>query len=108
MIFFKSNVLQVKRNRIDRSAIWRGVAYSHSTAAQTSFAVAWKIARAKGSHTAGENLFKLAAVEMATIMCGDAIVNKLAVVPLSNNTIKRLIQEISADILQQTIGAIKQ
>ena len=106
--FFKNKELHVKRSRIDRPATWGGVAYSHSKAVQASFAVAWKIARAKAAHTAGENLVKPAAVEMARIMCGDAVANKLAMIPLSNNTIKRRIQEISADILRQTIAAVKQ
>ena len=40
-------------------------------------------------------------------MCGDAVVNKLAVVPLSNDTIKRRIQELSDNVLQQTIASVK-
>ena len=66
------------------------------------FFVSWKIAREKVPHTAGENLINPKAVEMARILCGDAIANKLAMVSLSNNTIKRRIQEISEDVLQQT------
>jgi len=38
-------------------------------------------------------------------MCSDAVGNKLAMVPLSNNTIKWRIQEISVNILQQHIAA---
>ena len=75
---------------------------------KASFTVAWKIARAKAAHTARENLVKPAVIEMARIMSGDAIANKFAMVPLSNNTRKRRIQEILADILQQTIAAVEQ
>ena len=105
--FFKSKKLQVKRSRNDCPAIWGGVAYSHCKAVLASFAVAWKIARAKAPNTAGENLIKPAAVEMAKIMCGDVVANNLAMVPLPNNTAKRRIQEILVDVLQQTIGAVK-
>jgi len=38
-------------------------------------------------------------------MSSDPIGNKLAMVLLSNNTIKRRIQELSVDILKQTIAA---
>ena len=85
--FFKNKELHVKRSRNDRPATWDGVACSHSKAVKASFTVAWKIARAKAAHTAGENLVKPAAVEMAKLMCGDAVASKLAMVPLSNNTI---------------------
>ena len=54
----------------------------------------------KARHKAGENLIKPAAVEMAKILCSDAVADKLAMVPLSNGTIKRRIQEISGDVLQ--------
>ena len=76
---------------------------------RASFFVSWKIAREKAPHTAGENLIKPAAVEMAGILCGDIVSYgyKLAVVPFSNDTIKRRIQEISEDVLQQTIASVK-
>ena len=105
--FFKSKELHVKRSRIDRPSIWGGVAYSHKDAVLASYSVAWKIARAKAAHTTGERLIKPAAIEMARIMCGEVVANKLAMVPLSDNTIKRRIEELSADILQQTIAAVK-
>ena len=83
------------------------VAYSHNKAVRASSFVSWKIVREKAPHTAGENLIKPAAVEMARILCGDAVANKLVIVPLSNDTIKWRIQEISEDVLQQTIASIK-
>ena len=66
------------------------------------FSVSWKIAQEKEPHTAGENLIKPAAVEMARILCGDAVANKSA-----NDTIKWLIQELSEDVLQQSIASVK-
>ena len=97
--FFKNKELQSKKSRIDRPSIWGGVAYSHKDAVLASFTVAWKIARAKTAHTTGERLIKPAAIEMARIMCGEAVANKLAMVPFSDNTIKRRIEELSVDIL---------
>ena len=104
---FKEKEHQVKRSRIDRPTAWGGIIYSHSHAVRASFAAAWKIARAKAPHTAGENLIKPASVEMARIMCGDAVANKLEMVPLSNDTMKRRIKELSRNVLQQTIAAIR-
>ena len=98
---------QVKQSCIDRLAAWGEVAYSHNKAVLASFFVSWKIAREKASHSAGQNLIKPAAVEMTRILCGDAVANKLAMVPLSSDTIKRRIQEISEDVLQQTIASVK-
>ena len=97
----------MKRSRIDRPTAWGGIIYSYSHAVRASFAVAWKIARAKASHTAGENLIKPASVEMARIMCGVAVANKLEMVPLSNDAMKRRIKELSRNVLQQTITAIR-
>ena len=92
----------LKKKNISKSQValiaqlaWGGVAYSHNKAVRASFFVSWKIAQEKAPHTAGENLIKPAAVEMATILCGDAVANKLAMVPLTNNTIKRRIQKLS-------------
>ena len=46
-------------------------------------------------------------VKRSRILCGDAVANKLAMVPLLNDTIKRRIQELSEDVLQQTIAFVK-
>ena len=44
---------------------------------------------------------------MARILCGDAVANTLTTIPLSNDTIKRRIQELLEDVLQQTIAFVK-
>ena len=104
---FKEKEHQVKQSRIDCPAAWGGVAYSHNKAVRASSFVSWKIVREKAPHTAVENFIKPAAVEMARRLCGDAVANKLAMVPLSNDTIKWSIQEISEGLLQQTIASVK-
>ena len=72
---------------------------------RASFSVAQKNTRAKALYTAGESLVKSAPVKIAWVMYSDAVGNKLPVVLLSNNTIKWRIQELSVDILIQTIAA---
>ena len=52
-------------------------------------------------------MIKPASVEMARIMCGDAVANKSEMVPLSNDTMKRRMKELSRNVLQQTIAAIR-
>ena len=52
-------------------------------------------------------MIKPASVEMARILCGDVVANKLAMLSSSNDTIKWRIQEISEDVLQQTIASVK-
>ena len=44
---------------------------------------------------------------MTRILCGDAVANKLAMVPLSNVIIKQRIQEFTESILKQTIASVK-
>ena len=101
----------MKRSRFDHPTVWGGVTYSHSKVVCASFSVAWTIARAKASHTTAENLIKLGVkivrkwpgyclgnrelgVKMAKIFSGNAVADKLAMVPLSNNTNKQRIQEL--------------
>ena len=74
---------------------------------RASFSIAWKISRAKAPHTAGKNLIKPAAVEMARTLFSNSVANKLAMMLLSNDMIKRRIREISKNALQQMIAAVK-
>ena len=73
--------------------IWGRIALSHNDAVKASFYVALTIAGIKAPYTIGESLIKT--------MCSNVVVS------FSNNTIKRQIKELSFDILQQTIAAVK-
>jgi hypothetical protein len=71
-----------------------------------SYHVAWRIAKQK-PHTVGDKLLGPAAIEMLRIACGDDIAKKIGQIPLSNDTIRIRIYEMTNDIKQHVITAIK-
>ena len=85
----------VKQNKISDSQL------------EASYRVSLKIARAKKTHTIGENLIKPAATELAWIMLGEDAAKILGSVPLSNNTIQRRIQDMGSDCKDQLIEDLK-
>ncbi|XP_066978978.1 SCAN domain-containing protein 3-like [Macrobrachium rosenbergii] len=96
----------LKRQRLD-SVNLENVTYDQRDATKSSLQVAWMTARARKPHNIGEELIKPAAVSMAEIMCGTNQADRLKLVPLSNNTIKRRIHELSNDIKDQLISQVK-
>ena len=66
-----------------------------------SFEVAYRIAKCKKPHTIAEELVLAAVLVLVSTMIGESVVQKLKVVPLSNNTICRRIEKISDDINDQ-------
>lgn len=74
-----------------------------SNALLSSYKVAWRIAKSKKPHTIAENLILPAAMDMVSIMIGDAAAKQLQNVPLSDNTISRRIQDMAEDINDQLI-----
>ncbi|KAL4085309.1 hypothetical protein QTP88_027168 [Uroleucon formosanum] len=74
-----------------------------SKALLSSYKVAWRIAKSKKPHTIAENLILPAAMDMVSIMIGDAAAKQLQNVPLSDNTISRRIQDMAEDINDQLI-----
>uniref|UniRef100_UPI00358F684C uncharacterized protein n=1 Tax=Myxine glutinosa TaxID=7769 RepID=UPI00358F684C len=55
-------------------------------------------------HTVGETLVKPAVLKMANIMVGKAAENKSSLIPLSNDTIRCRIDDMSDDILAQDVA----
>uniref|UniRef100_A0A803K116 DUF4371 domain-containing protein n=1 Tax=Xenopus tropicalis TaxID=8364 RepID=A0A803K116_XENTR len=66
-----------------------------------------KIARAMKPHTIAEDLLLPAAKDIVRVMIGDEFVTKLRAISLSNETVRRRIDDMSADILDQVIQEIK-
>ena len=55
----------------------------------------------------GERLVKPTAIDMARLMCGDSVALKLQSVPLSNDTIKSRIADLSLNIKNQVVARMK-
>ncbi|KAM5251205.1 zinc finger BED domain-containing protein 5-like [Hipposideros larvatus] len=76
-------------------------------AVEASCLVALRITRAMKPHTIAEDLLLPVAKDIVRVMIGDEFVMKLSAISLSNDTVCRRIDDISADILDQVIQEIK-
>lgn len=103
LTFWKEKETKSKRMRLDAPT---SVSVSLEKTTKASFEVPWKIVRAKKPHNIGEELVKPAAIKMVETVCGMEVAKKLEMVPLSNNTIKRRIDLMSEDILEQVLHAV--
>ena len=103
--FFEIREQNLKRQRLD--SISNNFICTLKQATMASCVVAWHIAHSKKAHAIGENLVKPAAIDMVHIMCSDDVAKKLDIVPLSNDTVRRRIASISANIKEQLISSIK-
>ncbi|XP_039178217.1 SCAN domain-containing protein 3-like [Crotalus tigris] len=74
---------------------------------EASYLVALRIARVMTPYTIGEDLLLPAAKDLVRTMIGDEFVMKLSAISLSNDTVRRRIDDMSADILDQVIQEIK-
>ena len=68
-----------------------------------SYQVAHGIAKSKKPHTIAEELISPAAVNLATMMIKEGVAQNLKLLPLSNNTMCRRIDDIAKDIHDQLI-----
>ncbi|XP_067940279.1 protein FAM200C-like [Watersipora subatra] len=101
--YFQSKERQVKRSRLDAN----GDLYAHSNVLITaSYAVSYSIAQCKKPHTIGETLIKPCMLDCASIVLGKSAEQKFQDLPLSNNTVKRHIDDIAADI-EKVVAKIK-
>ena len=94
----------MKKARLDSTG---NVARMSEATLEASYRIALRVAECKKAHTIGEELIKPCLVESVRLVCGEKEAEKINQIPLSNNTIKRRIDEMSEDILEQVIGEIK-
>jgi len=83
-----------------------GFVPTQKPALEASYRVAYRIAKVKKPHTIGETLIKPCALDMVQLMCGEQHRKALQTIPLSDNVIKRRIDDIADDILDQVIAEI--
>ena len=102
--YFKKLESVAKRQRLD---FGDKHTYDQRDAAKASLSVACEIAKAKEPHSIADKLIKRSALKMAEVMCGKEIADKLELVPLSAKTVKRRIEELAQNLLEQVIAGIK-
>lgn len=81
---------------------------TNETAVKASYVAALHIARKKKAHTIGEDLLLPVMKEVVNIMCGEKESKKLNSLSLSNDTVKRRIQDMSQDVLSQVLERVKE
>uniref|UniRef100_UPI00358E6FFE protein FAM200C-like n=1 Tax=Myxine glutinosa TaxID=7769 RepID=UPI00358E6FFE len=77
-------------------------------ALQSSYEVAYRIAKCKKPHTIAEDLIKPCTEKMVELMIGPEAKKKIQQVSLSNDTIRRRIDDMAADVCRQVCSEIKQ
>ena len=85
----------------------RKTAKPNERALKASYHVAELVAKSKKSHTVAEQLILPACKAMVTEMLGPEAAKEIAKVPLSDNTISRRINEMSADIESVVLDKIR-
>lgn len=102
--FFSSKAESLKRMRLDKSGSYHTSVSQHLKA---SFEIAFMIAKQKKPHTIGEELIKPCVLKATQIILGEDAEQKMKSISLSNNTVKRRIDDIAADITSQIINKVK-
>ncbi|CAH2226763.1 jg14191, partial [Pararge aegeria aegeria] len=74
---------------------------------EASFELSLLIAKAKKSHSVGETLIKPCLLKAADIVLGSESKQKLSQISLSDNTVKRRIDDMAEDIKNQVVEAVK-
>uniref|UniRef100_UPI00358EF2FA protein FAM200C-like n=1 Tax=Myxine glutinosa TaxID=7769 RepID=UPI00358EF2FA len=104
------DALSAKRSRYDREATLPkfGFRPDEKPALQSSYEVAYRIAKCKKPHTIAEDLIKPCTEKMVELMIGPEAKKKIQQVSLSNDTIRRRIDDMAADVCRQVCSEIKQ
>jgi hypothetical protein len=76
-------------------------------AVEASYVVAYKVTQLQKSHNIAETLIMPCAKEMVSRVCGEEQAKKLNAISLSNNTIRRRIDDMAQDILTQVVNEVK-
>ena len=94
----------VKRQRLDKTGLFH---QKGAEIVKASYEVALLVAKSMKAHTIVESLIMPAAKILVRRVLGEESVAKLKDVSLSNNTVKRRIEEMSVDIADQVIAGVR-
>ena len=73
----------------------------------TSYKVAYRIAKAMKPHTLAKEVIKPCVVDMADVILGNGAARKLKQAALSNDTVRRRINDLNIDIRDQLMSDLK-
>ncbi|XP_014389407.1 PREDICTED: LOW QUALITY PROTEIN: protein ZBED8-like [Myotis brandtii] len=102
--YFRSKADGLKKARLDTGGKYHK---QNVAAVEASYLVAPRMARAMKPHNFAEDLMLPAAKDIVRVMIGDKFLMKLSAISLSNDTVRRRIDDMSADIIDQVIQEIK-
>ena len=102
-------LFETKRARFEGSGTLgvHGFVKEKKPLVEASYRVALCIAKEKKPHTIGESLVKPCAMDMVQILFGNEAKQKIAKIPMSNDTIHNRIEDMSHDIRWQVVEEIK-
>ncbi|CAB3242569.1 unnamed protein product [Arctia plantaginis] len=103
--FFASKSASLKRMKLDSTGSF---AQSSEKVLEASYELSLLIAKAKKSHTIGETLVKPCLLKATDIILGPETKQKFSQIPLSDNTVKRRIDDMAEDIKNQVVEAVKE
>ena len=104
MNFFKQKKENLKCQCLDTRSDFQ----QHSRSlVEASYVVSFMIAKECKPYTIGETLVKPCATKMARIVLGHESEKKLKQIPLSNDTVKQRVADLSGNINKQVISEIK-
>ena len=101
--FFKRKKMEMQQNKKSLKSF---TAVS-SQALEASYLVSLRIAQTSKPHTIGESLILPAAKDIVTCLLGPNAAKKLDVVPLSDNTVSRRIQDLASEVKKILIQRIQ-
>ena len=78
-----------------------------SKVVEASYEIAMLIAKSKKSHNIGRTLIKPSVLRASELVLGKDSANKLSQISLSNDTVKRRIDEMSQDIKDQVLDQVR-
>ncbi|XP_014789260.1 protein ZBED8-like [Octopus bimaculoides] len=101
---FETKRHSVKQAKLDGCGAFR---QQTSMVVEASYKIAMLIATSKKSHNIGESLIKPSLLRAAELILGKDSANKLSQSPLSNDTVKERIEDLSQNIKVQNLDHVR-
>jgi len=102
--FFVTKKNSLSKMRIDHTGEFQ---QNNEKIVEASYHIAFMVAQQKKPHTLGETLIKPSILKAVEIVLGEESKRKIAQISLSDNTVKRRIDELALDIKNQLIHKLK-